>query len=516
MNERADESRQIADDVKTLHSLGYAQELLRRMSAFSNFAISLSIICILAGCITTFHLALCGVGGAAVGLGWPLVSLYALAVAATMGQVASAFPTAGGLYHWASILGGKGWGWATAWFNLVGLVTVMTGINVGLYLFLVVPLGPLVGYDPEAANPWTRDAVQAAVTALITGSQAFINHRGIRVTTLLTDFSGYWIMLMAVALTVLALAFAPSFDPSRLITFSNYSGLPAGPDPVWPKTDSILWLFALGFLLPAYTISGFDASAHTAEETVGAAVHVPQGIVRSVLVSGVFGWVMLSALVLAIPDMDQAAAQGEGAFHWIMAALFRPALAVPLYIGIGIAQYLCGLATVTSASRMAFAFARDGGLPFSATLRQVSDVYRTPPYAIWTVSIASVLFAVYTPVYSTIITACTIFLYISYLIPTALGFWAYGRSWTKMGPWDIGRLYRPLAVVCVAGGGLLIAIGMAPPNEKAVWLVAGLALVLTAVWFGWERRRFQGPPQGVMLPERQAAIAAAEVAIGET
>jgi len=516
MAEPADESRQIVEDVKTLHSMGYAQELLRRMSGFSNFAISLSIICILAGCITTFHLALCGVGGAAVGLGWPLVSLYALAVAATMGQVASAFPTAGGLYHWASILGGKGWGWATAWFNLLGLITVMTGINAGLYLFLRGPIGSLLGFSPPANEPSTPDMIaQALAVALITTSQAIVNHRGIRVTTLLTDFSGYWIMLMAFALTVLALVFAPSFDPSRLVTFSNYSGLPET-NPVWPKTDSRLWLFALGFLLPAYTISGFDASAHTSEETVGAVLHVPQGIVRSVLVSGAFGWVMLSALVLAIPDMDVAAAQGEGAFHAIMTALFPPALAIPLYVGIGIAQYLCGLATVTSASRMAFAFARDGGLPFSATFRQVSDVYRTPPYSIWAVSIASVLFAVYTPVYSTIITACTIFLYISYLIPTALGFCAYGRSWTRMGPWDIGCLFRPLAVVCVAGGGLLIAIGMAPPNEKAVWLVGGLTLALTVVWFGWERRRFQGPPQGVLVTERQAAIAAAEAAVGET
>src|SRR5207302_9053233 len=149
-------------------------------------------------------------------------------------------------------------------------------------------------------------------------------------------------------------------------------------------------------------------------------------------------------------------------------------LAIPLAIGIGIAQSLCGLATVTSASRMAFAFARDGGLPFSGFFRQVSDVYRTPPNAIWGVAIASVLFAVYTPVYSTIITACTIFLYISYLIPTALGFFAYGRSWTKMGPWSIGWLYRPLAVICVAGGGVLIAIGMAPPNDAAIWLVAGM------------------------------------------
>jgi amino acid transporter len=494
MNEPTDEARQIDEDVKTLHGMGYAQELLRRMSGFSNFAISLSIICILAGGVTTFHLALCGVGGAAIGLGWPLVCLYSLCVAVTMGQLASAFPTAGGLYHWASILGGKGWGWATAWFNLAGLVTVLTGINAGLYLFLRGPIGAVLGFEPPAQDPATADLlVQAIAVALITASQAILNHLGIRVVTLLTDFSGYWIMFFAVVLTVAALACAPSFDPARLITFSNYSGEAGGG--VWPATDSLAWLFALGFLLPAYTVSGFDASAHTSEETVGAAIHVPRGIVRSVLVSGVFGWVMLSALIVAIPDMDHAAKQGESAFHTIMTDLFPPGLAIPLYIGLGIAQYLCGLATVTSASRMAFAFARDGGLPFSSVLRQVSGVYRTPPYAIWTVAIASVLFAVYTPVYSTIITVCTIFLYLSYIIPTALGFFAHGRSWTRMGPWHVGRLYRPLAVVCVAGGGLLIGIGMAPPNTKAIWVVAGSALVLGVVWFAWERRRFRGPPQ---------------------
>src|SRR5436853_2743272 len=99
------------DDVQTLQRLGYAQELLRRMSAFSNFAVSLSIICILAGGITSFHLGLSSVGGAAIGLGWPLSCLFSLAVAASMAHIASAFPTAGGLYHCASILGGKGWGW---------------------------------------------------------------------------------------------------------------------------------------------------------------------------------------------------------------------------------------------------------------------------------------------------------------------------------------------------------------------------------------------------------------------
>ena len=86
--------------MKTLRRLGYALELAWRMGAFSNFAISLSIIFILVGGITSFHQGYCGVGGAAIGLGWPLVCLFSLTVALKIGQVASAFPTAGGLYHW--------------------------------------------------------------------------------------------------------------------------------------------------------------------------------------------------------------------------------------------------------------------------------------------------------------------------------------------------------------------------------------------------------------------------------
>src|SRR4051794_36732262 len=111
MKDRGPDEGVIAEDVAALQRLGYAQELRRGMSAFSNYAISLSIICILAGGITSFQMGFSSVGGASIGLGWPISCLLSLAVAVTMGQVASAFPTAGGLYHWASILGGRGWGW---------------------------------------------------------------------------------------------------------------------------------------------------------------------------------------------------------------------------------------------------------------------------------------------------------------------------------------------------------------------------------------------------------------------
>lgn len=481
------------EDEQQLARMGYAQELHRGLGGVSNFALSLSIICILAGGVTSFHLGLCSVGGAAIGLGWPLFCLFALVVALTMGQIASAYPTAGGLYHWASLLGGKGWGWLTAWLNLAGLVTVLAAINVGTYEFVVSALAKPAGLDPEALGDG-KVLLQTAVVLAITFVQALVNHRGIRLTAKLTDFSGWWILVVATALTAVVLLFTPSWDLSRLVRFENFSGLPEGDNAVWPRNPCIPCLFFLGLLLPAYTVTGFDASAHAAEETVHAAERVPRGIVRSVVVSGIFGWVMLAAMVLAAPDLEAAARQGGDAFVWILRQRLPEALVWPLLLALVLAQLLCGLATVTSASRMLFAFARDGGVPFAEGLRQVNPTFRTPVAAIWAVALASVAFTVWTPVYATITAVCALLLYISYAVPAALGFFALGRSWRTMGPWRLGVWYRPLTVVTVLGCVLLFLVGVQPPNEKALVTIAGLLAGLAVLWVAVERRRFRGPP----------------------
>jgi len=473
------------DDEHLLRQLGYEQELSRRMSGFSNFAISLSIICILAGGITSFHVGLCSAGGANIGLGWPLVCLFSLCVAATMAQVASAFPTAGGLYHWGSILGGRACGWVTAWFNLAGLITVLAAINAGTYDFATAAFGV-----PAEANTAT---VRTTVIVLMTLSQGLLNHYGIHLTTQLTDFSGWLILAVAAVLTVALLLATKHFEWARLWTFTNFSGLPEG-GAVFPKQDNLPWLFALGFLLPAYTITGFDASAHTSEETINAALNVPKGIVRSVWVSGVFGWVMICAILLAMPSVKEGVAQGANVVPWTMKAALPPALASGLLSLIIAAQYLCGLAALTSASRMTYAFARDGGLPFSDALRRVNAASKSPSVAVWFAAIAAALFTILVP-YVTIAAVCVIFLYISYVLPVAAGFLAHGRTWTRMGPWQIGRLYRPLAVVSALGCVFLIVIGMQPPNEQAVKIVSGTVVLLLVVWFGLENRRFRGPPE---------------------
>ncbi len=455
------------------------------MSGFSNFAISLSIICILAGGITSFHVGLCSAGGATIGLGWPLVCLFSLTVALAMGQIASAFPTAGGLYHWGSILGGRGCGWATAWFNLTGLITVLAAINAGTYDFAIAAFGLT---PPESSAALMRTAVVVGMTL----SQGLLNHYGIRLTTRLTDLSGYLILGIAGVLITALLLATTNFEWSRLWTFANYSGLPES-GPVFPKQKNLAWLFALGFLLPAYTITGFDASAHTSEETVDAARNVPKGIIRSVWVSSLIGWFMICALLLALPSVRSGVEQGSNVVPWLIKASLPQWLGWALLIGIVLVQYLCGLAALTSCSRMTYAFARDGGLPFSNYLRAVNPRTKSPSAAVWLSSVASAAFTILVP-YTTIAAICTVLLYISYVLPVTAGFFALGRSWQRMGPWHLGVWYRPLAAFAALGCVFLIVIGMQPPNQQAVWIVSAVVVVMSLVWFGLERKRFRGPP----------------------
>ena len=124
--------------------------------------------------------------------------MFALVVAASLGQIASAYPTAGGLYHWSSILGGRGWGWVTAWINMLGLIFVVASVNFGVYLlFRDLVLSGVFGMDTLEHGGRSSHTVHD-----ITVTQALFNHFGIKTTTMLTDFSGYLIFVVAVVLTI--------------------------------------------------------------------------------------------------------------------------------------------------------------------------------------------------------------------------------------------------------------------------------------------------------------------------
>lgn len=508
----------LAADAATLHKMGYAQELSRRMHGFSNFAVSFSIICILAGGITSFQTGFCTGGPFTAIVGWIAGSIFALIVGASMAQIASAYPTAGGLYHWSSILGGRAWGWVTAWFNLLGLIFVVASVNVGVYdLFTGLILGDI--FNINTANwandfpTWAGGWPQVLSVVIITGAQGLLNHFGIRTTTKLIDFSGYLILVIAILLTICLLSVAPDLHVSRLFTFTNFSGNPGGA--VFPHSSNHLYLFLLALLYPLYTITGFDGSAHTSEETVDARRNVPRGIMHAILWSAVFGLALAGGLVLSISNAGTAASAGGSISYNILGGLPVPAvLKDVLLVGIVLANFLCALAGVTSTSRMVYAFSRDGGLPGSKWLKQVDHKHRSPVAAIWLTVVLSIIATLYSPAFLALAAGCAMFLYISYAMPILAGLFAEGKSWTEFGPFRLGALSKPFALITVLGAVLIIYIGTRPPNDILVNYLIGLLVLLAVIWFAVARTRFPGPPiSAAEISARFAEIAAEEQAL---
>jgi amino acid transporter len=477
-------------DAANLKSMGYEQELHRHMGKFSNFAVSFSIICILAGGISAFNQGLGAGGGFSLGVGWPVGGIFALIVALAMAQIASSYPTAGGLYHWGSTLGGKAYGWVTAWFNLLGLIFVVASVNFGVYdPFFKTLIAPLLGIAPDTMGY----AFQTGFIAFITITQAILNAYYPKFTTKITDISGYLIFVIAVALVVSLLAFTTTpIDFSKLFTFTNFTGAEGS---VWPKQEGFLLPFLSGLLLVCYTITGFDASAHTSEETQDAANNVPRGIINSVLYSVIFGFILVATFILVMPDLAKGVKDGYTFFDALLHQLPDP-LRVVLSLGIFTVNYLCGLACLTSCSRMMFAFSRDGGLPGSKYLRKVNGKSKTPVHATWVSTILAVSACLYGDAFIVLATGCAVFLYISYILPIAAGIFAEGKTWKHKGPFDLKGLSKPIAILAVLGGAVLAYVGIQPPNQKVLYLTIAMLVVMALFWFVFgESKRFKGPPK---------------------
>src|SRR2546421_4500771 len=204
-------------DVQTLHRLGYAQELLRRMSGFSNFAVSFTIISILSGCLTLYGFGMNTGGPISMNIGWPLVGIMVTLVGLAMAEVCSSFPTAGGLYYWAAKLApknGPAWSWFTGWFNLIGQIAVTAGIDFGAALFLNAFLDLQWGYEATPGHT-------ILLLAIILVVHGLLNTFGVRIVAILNNVSvrGH---LIGVLVIVGVLLIVPSHHQSAGFVFGHF------------------------------------------------------------------------------------------------------------------------------------------------------------------------------------------------------------------------------------------------------------------------------------------------------
>jgi amino acid transporter len=386
-----------------------------------------------------------------------------------MAELASALPTSGAMYHWSCRLGGKGWGWFTAWFNIIGQIAAIAGIDYGCALFVT----PLIGLKATTQNLLT-------VYAVILLSHALINHFGIRLVAWLNDFSVTVHIVGVIVIVGALLIFAPkqpaSFFFARIT--SNEDG--------WPYW----WAFIIGLLQAMWTYTGYDASASVSEETVDPRRRAPWGMVMAVAVSSVVGYLLLIALTLSINNI------------YVTLNTDTPAVIAILVVALGaragnafsalaaMAMWFCGLSAVTWSSRVIWAFARDEGLPASGLWKRVSNKHSTPVYTIWLCAVAAFLAAVYSGAYAVVTSISTIGLYISYVIPVFLHLRG-GKI--ERGPWHLGGYSKAINVIAVLWVIFLcVILSMADIIRTGLSMLA--VTIALALWYGLrERRRFKGP-----------------------
>jgi amino acid transporter len=205
------------DDLKRLHELGYAQELRRKMSAFSNFAVSFTIISVLSGCLTLYGFGMITGGPVTIIWGWLGVGLMTTLVGLAMAEVCASYPTAGGLYYWSAKLAKRNspaWSWFTGWFNLLGQIAVTAGIDFGLAFFTTAFLNYTVNYGTAP-----KDVI--LIYAIVLFLHGLMNTFGISLVALLNDVSVWW-HLLGVATIVGVLAFVPDHHQSASFVFSKF------------------------------------------------------------------------------------------------------------------------------------------------------------------------------------------------------------------------------------------------------------------------------------------------------
>ncbi len=513
----------LADDRETLRQLGYAQELFREMGGFANFAVSFSIISILTGTVLLFGYGLKFGGPIINTVGWPIVSVFVLCVAASMAEIASAYPTAGGLYYWAFRMGGREWAWSCAWLNMIGQITITAGVNIGAATYLTGLLTNALGIPPNtsvpilgAVNGW--NFWLAAMVALMV-PQVLINMRGLKLVSMLSDFSVVW-HIAGVTILALLLTFAGEYRNGWHFLFSTTH--PANPIDqmtsfaIGPITVPSLIMkipgvrelyasgpyafsFMLGLLQAQWTYTGYDASAHMAEETYLARMNSAWGVFLSVAVSAVVGYVALLALTNSIPPGKIAETVGDPyPVLYIVRNALRPFFANLIALIIAGAMWLCGLASITSMARVCFAFSRDRGLPGSNLLSQVSRKWGTPVNAIIVTSLMVVVVTFYSATYAVVTSMSTTALYLAYIIPVFLNYRnkrrQHGEFTTQvLAPWSLGRFGPAINLVSIVWVVFITVLFSIPPNELAGLTMVGLGVILFLYWQLSQKHHFQGP-----------------------
>ncbi|KAI4094889.1 MAG: hypothetical protein LQ344_001934 [Seirophora lacunosa] len=409
-----------------------------------------------------------------------------------MAEIISAVPTSGGPYFWAYMLAppkhAPFFAWITGWFNLIGQIAVTTSVDFGLAKFISTTASVSNGHEATAG-------MTLGILAVILISHVAFNLMSVRRLRLMIYIAIALNSIGLFCIVVVVLVNATIHQPAAFVFGKFFDGT-GGDVPGWSVRASPAYVAACGVLMSQYTMNGYDASAHLCEETRKAVRHAPVGLFSALTASAVIGFFLIIGMLFSIQDFD-AVRTSPMPISKILTDACGEGVGWVLMVLIMLCIWHCGLFSLTSNSRMMFAFARDGGIPHR--LHIIDARFKSPIRTVIFGAVCSFLLALPalgSPVaFNGTTSISTIGLYISYGIPIAMTL-AYPRNF-KRGPFRLGRASKPVALIACLWIGFLTIVFCLPainPVTRQMFNYTPVALGIVglfafASWFLWARDR---------------------------
>ncbi|KAG0316830.1 hypothetical protein BGZ97_006349 [Linnemannia gamsii] len=500
------------EDEARLAALGYKQNMKRQFSGLQNFGFTLTNSSVLIGIVPLFGFGMATGGPVAIIWGWLLVAFFVMFIGLGMAEICSTFPTAGGLYFWTAKLGGPKWGpmfsWYEAWFNMLGQVAGCSGSVLAAATFMNTLISV---WQPSWEPSGTKNFY---IMAALMVSAGLINSAGGRALKVASLVSVVVHIVGTIVIVITVLVGAPKLQDAKFVftEFRDYTGYTT------QSSASPVFVFLLGLLQSQWSMLGYDASAHMSEETEKSYVNGPRGILMSIFASVMIGLALALAMTFGIQDYDTTLNSVYGAAPQIfLDCAGKVGGSIFIFI-IVFAGFLCGVATVAANSRMFYAFARDGGLPFSPYFSVLDRRTQMPLRLVWLSVVIIIMLALPSlgseATLSAISGISIIGFTVSYAIPILLRITVGAETFVQH-EFNLGRFSKPIGWIACIWTGFIFVIFNLPQS----WPVdnmdhfnftpaaVGFLLIFTTVtWFLSARHWFKGPVSEIALQELDGIV----------
>ncbi|TDZ17225.1 putative amino-acid permease [Colletotrichum orbiculare MAFF 240422] len=488
-----------ADNV--LEQLGYKPELERNRSTLQVAFMSFVLASIPYGLATTMIYPLAGGGPVDIIWGWLGVSLIIICVAASLGEITSVYPTAGGVYYQAFMLAPPEWrrvaSWICGWLYVVGNITITLAVNFGTALFFVACINVFEsepGVGVLAGEPYQVFLIFLGLTLLCNA----VSSLGNRWLPLLDTAAIFWTFagVFAIVISVLVVAKNGRHDAKYVFThFEANSG--------WPKG----WSFMVGLLHAGYATSSTGMVISMCEEVKKPSTQVPKALVFTVILNTLAGLLFLIPLVFVLPDIPYLVGlvSGQPVPAIIKDAIGSSGGAFGLLFPLMVLAVLCGIGCTTAASRCTWAFARDGAIPGSRWWKQVNRKLDVPLNAMMlSMAVQIILGVIYfgsSAAFNAFSGVGVISLTASYACPIAISLFS-GRKQLEGANFHLGKFGVAANVVALAWSVLAMPlfcmptfVPVTPTTINYAPAVFIAACLISGIWYiAWGRKNYAGPP----------------------